>query len=226
MANLYTDEVRLARYEMCRRRAKRCETVFDISMWSMILLALLEVGPNLAKGFLYGIFIGDLEPFFVMLAVTAAMVFSIYAIFRRDWRFLLGGLICSLVLTTFGVFMLFGYLSPVVLLIAMVVSLDWRRLEKEEGFPHFEISYAEWQGQQKLQERRARSRAVQSGTYVRQEQLNAHADMSDLLDTDAEQLPAELKNYHNRSFGADAVVRPGQQPHSDRMDQLDDMDEL
>lgn len=225
MANIYKDEVRLARYDVCRKRAKRCELMFGISMWVMIFLAIAEIIPHLLYGFLNGLFLGEMMPFCVMLVVTADVVFSICAIFRRDWRFLLGALICAVVFVGSRLFVLFGYLSPIVLLLSLIASIDWRKLEQEEGFPRFEITYAEQTEQQKTQERRAQYRAVQAGTRVEQAHLNVHADMSDLLDEDADQLPAHLENYHDRSLLAEPVVRL-QEPHGDRMDHLEEIDEL
>lgn len=225
MANIYKDEVRIARYDNCRKRVKRCELLFGISMWAMIFLALTEIIPQTIYGFFNGLFLGEMMPFCTMLAVAADIIFSIYAISRRDWRFLLGALICALVFISGGLFVLFGYLSPIVLILPLIASTDWRRLEKEEGFPRFEITYAEQTEQQRTQERRARHRALQAGIRTEQAQLNARADMSDLLDEETEQLPAALKNYHNRSLSADAVVRL-KEPHDDRMDRLNEIDEL
>lgn len=221
MATIYTDEVRNARYDICRKKAKRCEKIFDITMWAMIFIAFTEILPQFAKGFLYGAFIGELEPFFAMLAVAAIIVFGIYAEFRRDPRFLLGALLAS---GTVGpvFYMLFGHLTPIVLLVATIASFQWRKLSQEEGFPEFIITFAEHSSQQTKQVSRAQHRAVNEGVRTEQKELNAHADMSDLLDEGAEQLPAELKNYHERSRSAEAVVQL-QTPHGDRMDEIDDL---
>lgn len=221
MATLYTDESRIARYDICRKKAKRCEKAFDFSMWAMLLIAVTEILPQLARGFLYGVFIGELGPFFVMLAVIAIIVFGVYAVFRRDSRFLLGALLVS-GFAGYPFYILFGYLTPIVLLPALIASAGWRRLSEEEGFPEFIITFAEQSSQQTKQVSRAHHRAVEAGTRTEQAELDAHADMRDLLDEGAEQLPAELKNYHNRSLGSDAVVQL-QQPHDDRMDDIEDL---
>lgn len=160
MASLYTDEVRLARYEKFRKRAKCCDIVFGISMWALVLIGLDEIVQQLSDGLFNGLLSGKLVPFFIMLAVIAEAVFSVYASYRRDWRLLFGVLICAAVFAAVGFYGSFGQLSVLPLLASAAVSLVWRKLEQEEGFPRFEITYAEQSARQKTQEQYFQNRIV------------------------------------------------------------------
>ena len=222
MANILTDESRLARYSVMRKRKKWIEIVFDISMWAMLLAALTEIIPQFFSGVLRGIFLGELMPFAAFLAVLAGMAFFIYAIFRRDFRFLIPALVLSLLFDVAGVFAGLGaLLAPLALTVSLVDSFFWLALQHEEGFPQFEISIAEEQEKKAVQEKRTEYRTLQAQVREAQEQLNPNAEMTDLLDAgiEPEHMPAHLSNYHERYRNADAVVRP-QQVHGDRMDEV------
>ena len=234
MANILTDESRLTRYSVLRKRKKILETIFDISMFLIILAAATEIIPQFISGVLQGFFLGELRPFFVFLGVTLSMAFFVYALFRRDWRFLLPALILSLLLTGGGFFCGLGsLLSPFAIAAALIVSFFWLKLQKEEGFPLFEITFNEEQERQKVQEKRTEYRTLQAQIREAQEKPDSNAEMTDLLDADSQKdfMPAHLSNYHERYRNADAVVH-SVQPHDDRMDtvtepeQSGEMDEL
>lgn len=160
MASLYTDSVRLARYETFRKRTKCCNIVFGISLWVMMIAALTEIFEQIVSGIFDGILYGRLMPFFVMLAVSAEMVFSVCAVYRRDRRLLLGALICASVFTVGGLFESLGDVSVPPLLASAAASLVWHKLEQEEGFPLFEITYAEQSKRQKAQDQYVQNRIV------------------------------------------------------------------
>lgn len=222
MANIYTDESRLARYSVMIKRRNRYERIFGVCMWAMIICAGTEIIPHLFNGLLYGLFIGELQAFFVMLGVAAFFAFAIYALVKRSFWFILPAFVLCLTIMDGGMFYLFGnFVAPLSLIVSGIVSLLWAKLSQEEGFPRFEISYAEEQGRKKVQERRSEYRAQQAGIRTEQEQLDVNAEMTDLLDADSEvvRMPAKLNNYHERYRNADAVVRAAE-AHDGTMTEL------
>ena len=233
MASILTDESRQARYAVLRKRKKILERIFDIMMWGTLLELFIEIVSQFVSGVLQGIFMGELIPFFVFLFVLAAGVFSVYALFRRDLRFLLPAVILTGLMNGMGCFVAFGVLLPVFLSIAGINSIFWAKLKQEEGFPLFDISFIEEQERQKVQEKRTEYRTLQAQIRAAQETLDTDAEMTDLLDADTKKdyMPAHLNNYHERYRNADAVVQIPE-AHDDKMDLVEEpepsgeMDEL
>lgn len=215
MANIYTDEVRIARYEKLRGQKKLYDLIFGICVLILLVMtAGLAVG-GLLRGIVWGLFINQMGDFFATIGLLVCCGFSLYAISRRDWHWLLP------VTIAVGIFSGGLFLFP--LLPSLAVSVFWSKLKEEEGFPDFKITQVEQRDREQAIIKNLEHRAVENGTRVRQETLRTDADMNDLLDENAPQvLPAELRSYHERSRDAEAAVVPAAQ-HDDRMDSLEDL---
>lgn len=158
MASIYTDEIRIAHYESCKKRARRCELIFGICMCAMILIALAEIGNLLIEGVFDGILQGEFGLFFARLCTAAVTVFSLLAIYRRSLRLLVGALLAACICAVTGLFVMFGVITPFLLLPAVIAGVSWNKLGQEEGFPQFEITYSEKVDRQRVEEIRIRAR--------------------------------------------------------------------
>lgn len=198
MASIYTDEVREQRYFKLRAKKKRLERILDWMMWIVLAAAALTIIPDFAAAFLNGVFLGDLHALFEFLVDAAVYGFAIYAIYRKSAKLTgiavavvaLGAVLTGTPLSLVGVI-------PLVLL--LYVDVEWGKLEKEEGFPHFDITYAEREERQRTAEERARNRAIQAGARVAATEQSS--DMGDLLDAghDTMVVAPTLRGYHDRS---------------------------
>lgn len=159
MASIYTDDVRIAHYESCKKRAKLCGILFGVSMWAMMLIALTECADLLTDGVFGGLLGGEIGMFVKKLCTAAVTVFAALACWRRDWRLLLGALLGASLCAVLGLFGIFGVFSPPFLLAALIAGILWQRLSQEEGFPQFEIPYEEKIDRQRAEQLRIRSRA-------------------------------------------------------------------
>lgn len=161
MASIYTDDIRIAHYESCKQRAKRCDILFGIAMWAMVLIALTECSELLTEGVFGGLMQGAIGIFAAKLCTVAVTVFSVPAIYRRDRHMVLGALFGACLCAVTGLFAMFGVFSPLFLLMAMVACVLWQRLSREEGFPQFEITYAEKNDRQRAEQVRLSHRAAE-----------------------------------------------------------------
>jgi len=214
MANIYTDEIRIARYEKLKKQKKACDAVFAVCMLILLIIAFAAVFMNLFQGAIWGLFLNEMGSFWMGIGMLVCAGFSVYALFQRDWRWL--------VPVTVVVGFLTGGLFAIPLLPAAVTSFFWEKLKDEEGFPDFKVTQVEQNDRQQTIVKNLEQRAVAEGTRIRQEALDANAGMGDLLDANTQALPADLRNYHERSRDAEAAVQPIQQ-HDNRMDSLEDL---
>lgn len=158
MASIYTDEVRIAHYEVCKKRAKRCEILFGVALWGMMLAAANELFDLIADGVFGGLMQGAPQILAAKIFTSAVTVFGSLACWRRDLRLLLGALLGAGICTAAGIFALLGHFAPLFLLAALIAGIEWKKLSQEEGFPQFEITYQEKVDRQRTEEIRIRSR--------------------------------------------------------------------
>ena len=205
MPNILTDEARERRYARLRAKKRGLDRLFDMFMWIILAGALLGLIPAAFTGLLNGLFLGNLKPFFeflVSLVLDAAIVYAVYA--KKPVVtlavLLLNTLCYSISIRSPGL-----DIAAVILLVPLaVLQWQWSGLEKEEGFPLFDISYAEREERQKAHEGLIRKRALEAGARVERPE-NYGDEMADLLDagSDSIAMPETLSAYQER-FG-DAV---------------------
>ncbi len=220
MASLYTDEAREERYFKLRAKKKRLERILDWMMWIVLAAAALTIIPDFASAFLNGVFLGDLHALFELLVDVAVYGFAIYAIYRKSAK--LTGIAVAVVLL--GAVLTGSPLSLVgmiPLLLLLYVDVQWGKLEKEEGFPHFDITYAEREERQRTAEERARNRAIQAGARVAATEQSS--DMGDLLDAghDTMVIAPTLRGYHDRSRDSSRAAETPRQFAPGVMDTLE-----
>jgi MFS family permease len=214
MANIYTDDARVARYEKLRRQKKIYEAVFAVCMIILLLISLIMVFSSLFRGAIWGLFLNQMGDFWMGIGLLLCAGFAVYALFTRNWRWI----IAAAVITGF----LTGGLFSLPLLPSLVVSFFWENLKNEEGFPDFKVTGVEQKNSEQKIVQNLEKRALQEGTRVRQEALDPDAGMGDLLEDNQQVLPAELRNYHERSSNADPVARAADK-HDSVMDTLEDL---
>lgn len=189
MASYLDDKTRLAHYDACRAKKKRYERVLDVCMWIAILFGAFTVIPELfVNGLLNGIFIGDISVFFLALFKTLGIAAAIYAIYLRKWPITI---VAALVVSPCN--------SIVALATAAAAVSHWllHRLSQEEGWPLFEIPYAEQEQRQKNIETIIRNRAVTLGARVSTEP-SEDTEMHDILDESKDTVYVKPKGYHDR----------------------------
>lgn len=209
MASYLTDSEREERYAKNRIKRNRYNKFFDIAMWVALLLTAIDVLPAVIASVL------SFNPILLFQSLPAALAHAgvILAIYRKDFRFSLVAMGICLLIT-----MLCSgdAVLPLFLLIPVTsVSYQWMKLSQEEGFPLFDISYAEREEAHKVAERRAEHRALAAG--MRAASTAQTDDMHDLLDAERD-LPVMAKHvsgYHDRFHDgviADQVSSASQQP--------------
>lgn len=222
MASIYTDAEREERYDKLRRKKRQLEKILDILMWGFLIFAALLMIGGISSGLLGGLLgggLGDFFDFLVTALLCAAAIYVIYAKKIKHTLIALGAGVLLMALTGMG------SVIPLVAMIACIpVDIAWGKLEKEEGFPLFDISYAEREERQKASEQMVYQRALDAG--VRIASTEQTSDMGDLLDAghDAMVIAAPLRGSQDRFRGAvpDAVPQQSFQPGL--MDTLEQMD--
>lgn len=212
MPSLYTDSVREARYAKLRAEKNRLEKIYNILGW----IALFTMGGGLImaalSAFLVGIFLDPME--IVKFVPEAGQVVCVFAaLYKREPKFtglmMLGFIACGVVSTLLSgapssamdVSFLLNF-AFIFLIVCLVYSFRWNKLTKEEGFPHFDITYEERQKRMQIQEEQSRNRAVRAG--VRVAATEQTSEMGDILDAgfDAPVLAPHLTGTHDRSKNA------------------------
>ena len=140
-------------------------------MWATLLIAVVSVVPDLISAVLEGLFAFDLGHFAASLGKTAVFMFAVYAIYAKNWKISVPAMILA------------WFVSPLVgliMLTVLVVNYLWSKLEQEEGYPIFDITYAEQQERQRKMEMISQHRALELG--ARAEHAGNPDDMTDVLD--------------------------------------------
>lgn len=213
MASCLNDETRLANYDKCRFRKKNFERVLDWCMWAAIFFGACTVIPELfVNGFMNVIFLQDVKTLLLALAKTLSVAAAIYAIYYRRWF-----------VTIAAVFIVSWCNGGVALAAAVstVVHYGLNQLEKEPGWPLFEIPYDEQEQREKNIENIIRNRAVALGARVATEP-DGDTDMHDILDESADKVYVRPKGYHDRFRDAE----PEDRIHSFEPGVMDTLEEI
>ena len=223
MADLNADVIRFARYEKCRKKKSIIEKILGFVMAAAIILALCEVIPLAFSSIFGGLMLtAGLDMLAVTIVSAACMAAVIYAVYKRNWRITLAVLAAVIILTAAGILQYTGAFQPVPLTAALICDLMWLPLEKEEGFPLFQVPLNSHEAVEKARDYTIRKSAVESGARSAVSDTPADSDMLDLLDDKAETINAELKEYHERSRNADPTVHASEN-HSSNMDALENL---
>lgn len=203
MTTMYTDAAREERYGRLRAKRNFLEKWHDRLAWVAIFTIGLGMIASIMGGVLYGLFISISEFFTAMFDVAEALA-VFYALYKRDYRITAGVLIGyvllkSITLGAFGGMLSLTDLVVLMLIAELIIDIQWHKLSQEEGFPLFDITYAEREERKQLQEEIVRNRAINQG--VRVAATEQTSDMGDLLDAgfDAPVLPPHLSARHERS---------------------------
>ena len=200
MASLYTDEAREERYFRLRAKKKRLDRVLDILMWLTLLCAAVSIIPGFAAAFLNGVFLGDLHALLDFVWSVAVYALAIYAIYCKNPKYAFCAIVGIVAISI--LFDAFSVIGLITLLPVLWVDKEWAKLEKEEGFPLFDMSYAEREERTRTAEERARNRALQAGARVASS--GQTSDMGDLLDAghDTMVIAPALHGQHDRYRGS------------------------
>ena len=216
-----TDEERETRYIGLRKKKRISDILCAIPFFPGVLIFIVAavsmfsaVGDEMVGNGWGGIL--------QCLCMAASAVITVYAAYTRRLRYIIAGAVAVVLL---DIISLTGVSLILVLSLipAVVGAVIWSKLEKEEGFPLFRITYGELSERRKTAEQKTRYRAVESGSRrVTDPQLAG--GMGDLLDLqeDTPQLTAVLHNYHERSRNAQGELNA---PMSD-VGEYGKMDEL
>lgn len=205
MPSCLTDEVRMKHYEKCLFKKRRCESVLGFCMKVVLLIAIFTIIPAAFEGLLYGLFIGNLEPFLRFLLQAFAGAVTIYCIYLRNWKITVVAVFLSALMSPF---------VPPIIVVCLFAHYKLNKLAQEPGWPLFTITYGEQQERQKNMERIARHKSLQLGEAAAS---HGSTDMDDLLDEHPPMLPTAVVGYHDRFRNSDphaqsASVAPGIMP--------------
>lgn len=196
------DELRLIRYEKCRKQKKIIDIVIGICLVSAIVLTFAGIDSGL----------------FSVISMAA----GIFAIYYRNWR------VTAIVTAVVGILLIFGlngdlgFIQLFTLIVALICDFFWSKLKAQEGFPMFILIEKRLNTSQKAKTYTARKNAVESGIRAAASDINANSDMQDLFDETPDALNADLKGYQERSLNADPLVHAAER-HSDIMDVLEEL---
>lgn len=198
MASCLNDKARLEHYDKCRFRKKRLEKILDWCMWAAIFFGACTVVPELfVNGFMNIIFLQDVEMLLPALAKTLSVAAAIYAIYYRKWP------------VTVAATLVVSWCNGAVALataISAVAHYGLNQLEKEPGWPLFEITYEEQEQREKNLDNIFRNRAVELGARVATEP-DGDTDMHDILDESTDKVYVRPKGYHDRFRDAEPEDR-------------------
>lgn len=201
MANIYTDAARRARYDKLLSRKKVLEKLYDVLMYPAIILTVGALLGGLIVLVFGGAF-GNLSAIIQNVLNSATAVGTVIAIYQHKWKLTLGVLLFSLI-TLISNPGLNTLTYPFLLSLTLVIDIMWAKLQKEEGFPHFEIPLEEYDQRAKQGEKIIRRRAIAAGDRIEASPETACgvADMGDIADDDANipMAPAKLTGYHERA---------------------------
>ena len=227
MASIYTDEAREARYGKLRIKRNRCEKWLGWIMWAILLIGALSLIPGFVDGLLGGLFRGELFTFFGFLFSVVNFCAAVYAVYAKKWQHTIAAIVLIAVLgaitASINYKMAASTFNIIPLIPTFFIDRVWAELEKEEGFPLFDISYAEREERRRNMEKLTEARALRAGYRVAQTEQTS--DMSDLLDSgrDAPVMAAHPRGYHDRYQDSQQITEPFQGIRSGVMDTLEDI---
>ncbi|HAG13457.1 MAG TPA: hypothetical protein DCG49_06300 [Ruminococcus sp.] len=222
MNSIYTDREREARYSKLLAVKKRTEFALSIAMWGTLLFGTIQILIVLLPGLLNGLFMGDMSLFITAIVSLFALAFSVFAIYKRKVLITAAALVISLICTATGIYGFGAFMTIPCLIVAVIAHIFWQKLEKEDGFPEFQILFAEYAERERLQKSIAEHRALE--TCTRTAAAPASGEMHDLLDaaTDIPEIPTALKNYHERGKQAQAFETEQETPTA----QMNELEEI
>ena len=227
MASIYTDEAREARYGKLRDKRNRCDKWLGWIMWGVLLIGAFSLLPGFVSGILGGLLKGELFSFFGFLFSVVNFCIAVYAVYAKKWKHTLIAIPLIAILGAFTMSIdsrmaaATAYIIP--LIPTFFIDRTWGQLEQEEGFPLFDISYAEREERRRNMEKLTEARALRAGYRVAQTQQQS--DMSDLLDSghDAPVMAKPVHGYHDRFGDSVQAGTPMTSLPSGVMDTLEEM---
>lgn len=230
MVSLYTDKAREERYFRLRKRKKRSELIFGISLAASALFCLTEMAAELFSGPLLKGVSGGLTsqalsmPGLHTIFTAASMILAIVAVCRKSWILAAMDIPLVLICGVIGLYcpLMIGMYNLPVLAASVYAGRIWEKLKEQEGFPRFRIDFEEYKHHEEAQSQYIERRAVESGVREEQDLLDPNAEMDELFDDGVlQRVGARLQKYHDRSLGGDAVIHPAEQPNG-VMDELEE----
>lgn len=217
MANLLTDEVRREQYAIHRAQRIRYEKTFNLCAWILLFLALGELVSTVLLTTFSATWGYSGSPLIGILVSAAALAAAFTGIYRRNRVLIAAAIVVCALRQLLGI----SFLIPAIPLLAvsLVTAQKWYQLSKHDGFPRFDIDYAERESRAEKQARITKHVAIETGK--RQLAAPNAGEMSDLLDIggDVPVAAAELSGYHDRSrHGAD--ITRGRAYSSGDMDEM------
>ena len=199
----------MQRYDRLRTKKKRLDRCLDIIMWITLLGVAISVISGFMGGILGSVLYGDLRKFFLWLLDVAVYGVTIWAIYAKNVRFTAIAIAFSALA---GGIELANGEAPYELLpliATLIVDVQWAKLEKEEGFPLFDISFREYEEREKNQAEFARTRALEAGVRVASAEGSGDG-MSDILDAgfDAPVIADRIGTNVNRFAGSSQEAVP------------------
>lgn len=197
MANLLTDEVRRERYAVCRARRIRCDKTFNLCVSMLAFIVLLDIAASIAFSVAGKMWDVDNRMLLGLPFSLAIYIAELFGIYKRNHFITL----VVLLITPIRVFFQLSVfaMAAIPFFIAELTMKKWEGLRKEDGFPKFDIDYAERESRAAKQAAITKHVAIETGKR-RLAAQNAD-EMSDLLDEqgDIPVASAELSGYHDRS---------------------------
>lgn len=227
LATIYTDEAREPRYARLRAKKRRCEKALDWMMWITLLVAAFDLIPGFVSGILNGLLGGNIGAFVGFLFSVISAAAAVYAIYAKKWLHTVGAMLVIALSSAIGAMVSGGMVisSGYIVLLIPVLLIDkfWADLEKEEGFPLFDISYAERDERRRNQEKLTEARALKAGYRIAS--AERQSEMADLLDRegDVPVMAAHPHGYQERFYGSAAAERPAQAFQAGIMDTLEEI---
>ena len=195
MATFLDEKTRAEHYAQNRKKKKTLERGYDIIFWIFMIPIAFSVVPSLIGGFIK---LFALDFLLLLEGIGLAIMYGagIFALYKHRMK------ITACVMLVVAIFSAFIKVSaeciPVILVFVFLLDRQWEKLEQEEGFPLFDISYREQEEQPALATKRAKYQAVQLGARVAH--VTNEGAMNDLLDDgkDAPVVAGPLSGYHDK----------------------------
>lgn len=204
MASYLTDEVREQQYAVNRAKYKKLDRAFD--NWLRVALGIGVVQIVMIM-FQFGFHeIPVLTAVLGVVVILVSMAATVLVLYTKQLYITAAAMLLDML---FGKLNTACMLQIVVLIAAVILIVRWQKLAEQEGFPLFDISYAEMSEKMHLRETLAKNRAVAEG--VRTEFRPQREEMYDILDPegDAPMIQAPITGYHDRgmaNLSADSVT--------------------